>query len=242
MRFLAHHDALTGLPNRTLLTDRLLRGIALAKRNNNKLAVIFLDLNDFKKINDTLGHHAGDQLLQIVAQRLSNCVRESDTVGRLGGDEFVVLVGAIDKHADVLVVAEKIVASLAQPMTIEGRMVQGIDQHRHQPVPGPRRPPGAAAQEFRRGDVSSQGQRPEQFPLLRFRPPEPADNCCRRFRIGSAHGPSIQLIQTPVNVKKRINKGLAAVFNYNATNSCGSFVVRSRAPRRPSIGYLGLTS
>lgn len=124
MRFLAHHDALTGLPNRTLLTDRLLRGIALAKRNNNKLAVIFLDLNDFKKINDTLGHHAGDQLLQIVAQRLSNCVRESDTVGRLGGDEFVVLVGAIDKHVDVLVVAEKIVASLAQPMTIEGRIVQ----------------------------------------------------------------------------------------------------------------------
>lgn len=124
MRFLAHHDALTGLPNRTLLTDRLVRGIAHAKRNDMKLSVIFLDLNDFKKVNDTLGHHAGDQMLQIVAQRLTSCVRASDTVGRLGGDEFVVLIEEIGNRDDVHRVAEKIVECLAQQMTIEGHDVQ----------------------------------------------------------------------------------------------------------------------
>jgi len=124
MRFLAHHDALTGLPNRTLLTDRLVRGIAHAKRNDKKLAVIFLDLNDFKKVNDTLGHHAGDQMLQIVAQRLTGCVRASDTVGRLGGDEFVVLIEEITCEGDVPLVAEKLVACLGQAMTIEGHVLQ----------------------------------------------------------------------------------------------------------------------
>lgn len=124
MRFLAHHDALTSLPNRALLTDRLVRGIAHAKRNDKKLAVIFLDLNDFKKINDTLGHHAGDQMLQIVAQRLTGCVRASDTVGRLGGDEFVVLVEEIGSERDVPQVVEKIVHCLTQPVTIEGHGIQ----------------------------------------------------------------------------------------------------------------------
>lgn len=124
MRFLAHHDALTGLPNRALLTDRLVRAIAHAERNGKKLAVIFLDLNDFKKVNDTLGHHAGDQMLQIVAQRLTACVRAEDTVARLGGDEFIVVVEEIGSEEDVPVVAEKIVACLAQPMTVEGHEMQ----------------------------------------------------------------------------------------------------------------------
>lgn len=124
MRFLAHHDALTSLPNRALLTDRLVQGIAHAQRHDKKLAVIFLDLVGFKKINDTLGHHAGDQILQIVAQRLSSCVRASDTVARLGGDEFVILIEEISCQEDVIMVAEKIIACLAQPMTVEGQEVR----------------------------------------------------------------------------------------------------------------------
>jgi diguanylate cyclase (GGDEF)-like protein/PAS domain S-box-containing protein len=124
MRFLAQHDALTGLPNRALLTDRLMRAIAHAERHGKKFAVIFLDLDDFKKVNDSLGHHAGDQMLQIVAQRLTGCVRAEDTVARLGGDEFIVLMEEIGSEENVPVVAGKIVACLAQPMTVEGREMQ----------------------------------------------------------------------------------------------------------------------
>ncbi len=124
MHFLAHHDALTGLPNRALFTDRLIRGIAQSKRNDKNLSVIFLDLNDFKKVNDTLGHHAGDQMLKIVAQRLTTCVRASDTVARLGGDEFVVLLEEIGSRDDVCRIAEKIVESLSKEMTIEGYEIQ----------------------------------------------------------------------------------------------------------------------
>ncbi len=124
MRFLAQHDALTSLPNRALLTDRLVRAIAHAERNSKKLAVIFLDLDDFKKVNDSLGHNAGDQMLQIVAQRLTICVRAEDTVARLGGDEFIVLLEDVGSEENVRMVAEKITYSLAQPMTVEGHAMQ----------------------------------------------------------------------------------------------------------------------
>ena len=123
MRFLAQHDALTGLPNRVLLEDRLLRAIAHAQRNDKKLAVVFLDLVDFKKVNDSVGHHVGDQLLQIVAQKLSVCVRAEDTVARLGGDEFVVLLEGVGAAGDVACVVKKILDSLSRPAQLEGREI-----------------------------------------------------------------------------------------------------------------------
>lgn len=124
MRFLAQHDALTGLSNRGLLRDRLLRAIPHAHRNGRKLAVIFLDLNDFKIINDTLGHEAGDYTLKAVAQRLTGCVRAEDTVSRLGGDEFIVLLEELGCAADAIPVVDKIVEAIGQPIGFGGRQLQ----------------------------------------------------------------------------------------------------------------------
>ena len=121
MAHLAQHDSLTNLPNRVLLNDRITQAIAFAKRHGTHLAVLFLDLDNFKHINDSLGHEIGDKLLQSVAQNLSACVRGSDTVSRLGGDEFVVLVTE-DKYAeDAAVTADKILSALAAPHSIAGQ-------------------------------------------------------------------------------------------------------------------------
>lgn len=117
---LALYDMLTDLPNRKLFTDRLLHSLARARRDKNQLAVMFIDLDKFKPVNDKFGHTVGDLLLKEVAKRLQECVRKSDTVARLGGDEFVVLIPTVeDKHGD-LVVAEKILKTLATPFYIDG--------------------------------------------------------------------------------------------------------------------------
>lgn len=113
---LAHFDALTNLPNRTLLEDRLKLALAYAKREKKMLAVMFLDLDLFKEINDLYGHDVGDVVLKQVALRLSACVRESDTVARLGGDEFIILLPMIDNDSDAILVANKIVQAIAQPI------------------------------------------------------------------------------------------------------------------------------
>jgi diguanylate cyclase (GGDEF)-like protein/PAS domain S-box-containing protein len=118
---LAYHDALTGLPNRLLFKDRLDVAISHAQRDKEKLAVLFLDLDRFKIINDSLGHDAGDYLLQEVARRISACVRESDTVSRLGGDEFTVLLPALRSADDAARVARKILESLREPVEIQER-------------------------------------------------------------------------------------------------------------------------
>ena len=115
---------LTDLPNRALFSDRLKLALALAKRNQSKLALIFIDLDEFKPINDTLGHAMGDSLLQKAAQRMSACVRHSDTVARLGGDEFVVLLPVVEGPADAIAVAEKIRLALHDPFDLDGDVVQ----------------------------------------------------------------------------------------------------------------------
>jgi diguanylate cyclase (GGDEF)-like protein len=115
MSHLAHHDFLTNLPNRVQLNDRLAQAISLASRNERRLAVLFLDLDRFKAINDTLGHAVGDRLLQSVAQRLIACVRNSDTVSRQGGDEFVILLAEVEHQQDAARIAEKILRALAAP-------------------------------------------------------------------------------------------------------------------------------
>ncbi|MDD5248427.1 MAG: diguanylate cyclase [Rhodocyclaceae bacterium] len=121
MRFLAQHDALTGLPNRNLLRERLLRAIPHAQRNGKKLAVIFLDLDGFKAVNDNFGHGAGDQMLRIVAQRLTDGVRGEDTVARLGGDEFILVLEELGGVDGIPGIVAKIVDAVAQPISFEGR-------------------------------------------------------------------------------------------------------------------------
>ncbi len=117
---LAHHDTLTDLPNRLTLVERLIQAINSAQRNNKRVAVMFIDLDRFKTINDTLGHHTGDMLLIQVAQRLKACVRNSDIVARLGGDEFVVALPELENNAPIFEMADKILRALGQPYSIEG--------------------------------------------------------------------------------------------------------------------------
>ncbi len=116
---MAHHDLLTGLPNRLFFADRLRQAQALARRQKQQCAVLFLDLDRFKIINDTLGHAVGDQLLQEAARRLRSCVREIDTVARLGGDEFAIVLVNLHAPGDAEQVAAKILANLAKPVLID---------------------------------------------------------------------------------------------------------------------------
>lgn len=120
VRHLAHYDALTSLPNRTLFNDRLGQALINAQRDNGTAAVMFLDLDRFKIINDTLGHGIGDLLLQEVAVRLTGCVRQGDTVSRLGGDEFVVLLPELNDEKDARLVAQKLLNAAALPMVLQG--------------------------------------------------------------------------------------------------------------------------
>ncbi len=117
---LAYHDDLTGLPNRALMTDRLNRAVALASRDSLRVAVLLLDLDRFKEVNDGLGHAAGDRLLVEVARRLSATVRQSDTVARYGGDEFVVMLPRVDDGRSVGRVTRKIRERLEMPVWIDG--------------------------------------------------------------------------------------------------------------------------
>jgi len=119
----AEHDGLTGLPNRVLLHDRLGQAIALAGRHMNKTAVLFLDLDGFKHINDSLGHSVGDQLLQSIAARLLSCVRTGDTVSRQGGDEFVVLLSDVDRPEAAAVIADRMLKAVTEGHSINGEVV-----------------------------------------------------------------------------------------------------------------------
>ncbi|MEO7558969.1 MAG: EAL domain-containing protein, partial [Nitrosospira sp.] len=121
---LAHYDSLTGLPNRALLADRMRVAIKRAERQSTRLAVLFVDLDRFKPINDSLGHDIGDQLLKAAAQRMQTSVRSVDTVSRVGGDEFVVLLSEIETTEDAARVADKLITGLSQPYGVEGHELQ----------------------------------------------------------------------------------------------------------------------
>jgi diguanylate cyclase (GGDEF)-like protein len=123
-RFLAYHDTLTGLPNRRLLDDRLRQALHLAQRRDARLAVMLVDLDEFKQVNDAHGHRAGDAVLREVAARLAACVRKADTLARQGGDEFVVVIPDLAQEADCSVVADKILRALAAPLRAEGEAVR----------------------------------------------------------------------------------------------------------------------
>jgi diguanylate cyclase (GGDEF)-like protein/PAS domain S-box-containing protein len=123
LRHLSYHDTLTGLPNRTLFSDRLKLAIAAARRDKGLLALMFMDLDEFKQVNDTCGHAIGDLLLKEVADRIQDSLRESDTAARMGGDEFVVLLPAIETQLDAEVVAEKIRHAVCQPIDLGGHIM-----------------------------------------------------------------------------------------------------------------------
>lgn len=120
LEYMAQYDQLTGLPNRALFLDRLKTSLSKARRNRSHLGVLYLDLDEFKQVNDTFGHSMGDKVLREVAKRLLSCVRESDTVARLGGDEFVVLLNDIQHPGDTDLIVEKIHLSLETPYRLEG--------------------------------------------------------------------------------------------------------------------------
>lgn len=124
LRYLATHDELTGLPGLRLLKDRLANAIALAQRNRIGIALLFLDLDGFKGINDSMGHKAGDQVLVNVAERLQHTLRESDSVARVGGDEFIVLINQITGKLVPVTIASKVLEALTQPMQIDGKTVR----------------------------------------------------------------------------------------------------------------------
>jgi diguanylate cyclase (GGDEF)-like protein/PAS domain S-box-containing protein len=121
MRFMAEHDPLTGLPNRTLLTERLSRAIPHAKRNGKHVAVLFLDLDDFKEVNDSLGHDAGDEVLRVVAQRLVKGTRAEDTVARLGGDEFVLVLEDLTDVEHLPAIVDGLMEAIAEPVWVSAR-------------------------------------------------------------------------------------------------------------------------
>ena len=118
IQHLAHHDALTGLPNRRLFEDRLIQALAVAARARRRLALLYLDLDGFKEINDTLGHRAGDELLRVVAERLATSVRGGDTIARLGGDEFAVIQIELRTATDAAILAERLMAAAAKPIRV----------------------------------------------------------------------------------------------------------------------------
>lgn len=117
---MAHHDSLTGLPNRNLIFDRLEHTLQDAKRHNRIFALLYLDLDKFKKINDSMGHDVGDMVLKEVSSRLIKLLRSDDTVSRMGGDEFLVILNALQTPEDAKILTEKVVAGLAEPFTIGG--------------------------------------------------------------------------------------------------------------------------
>jgi diguanylate cyclase (GGDEF)-like protein/PAS domain S-box-containing protein len=121
LTYLANHDALTGLPNRNLLSDRLHQAIAYTSRLDEKIALLFIDLDRFKLINDSLGHDFGDHVLIELAKRLSECLRDGDTVSRMGGDEFVILLPGVECKGDVVAVAQKLLEIIARPCLISDR-------------------------------------------------------------------------------------------------------------------------
>ena len=120
---LANHDSLTSLSNRGYFNDNLDKAIHTAKRNKYILGILFLDLNHFKEVNDTMGHESGDALLKEIAKRLKESVREEDTVARLGGDEFAIILQQLQNSQDTIKISKKIIESVSKPFKVDGKVI-----------------------------------------------------------------------------------------------------------------------
>lgn len=120
-QYLAHHDSLTSLPNRLLFSDRLQHAMSLGKRNQQKVAILFIDLDNLKMINDHFGHLAGDAVLKEASERMRSCIRDSDTLARVGDDEFIILLPTIEGEQDAITVGKKILQVMSSPIDFEGQ-------------------------------------------------------------------------------------------------------------------------
>ena len=154
----AFRDSLTSLPNRSLFMDRLAHALTRTERRGEQLAVLFLDLDRFKVVNDSLGHGVGDQLLIGVSQRLAACLRPEDTIARLGGDEFAILIEDVKDDKAPASVADRLTAELQQPFTVEGREVVDHGEHRHRDEHRQAHDPRGHPARRRSGHVPRQGQ------------------------------------------------------------------------------------
>ena len=154
--YMAHHDTLTALPNRALLSDRLRREIARTRRGDRPFALHLVDLDGFKDINDGLGHQVGDQFLVEVASRLRSLVRETDTIARLGGDEFAILQTHVTQNKDAADMATRIIEAIGTPWLHAGERVIFEREYRHRHSPNRRCRRGRAPAQQRSGNVSSE--------------------------------------------------------------------------------------
>ena len=170
LQYLATRDALTGLPNRLLLHERLTQAIAQAKRSGNRVGVLFIDLDRFKNVNDTLGHRIGDELLKRVTASLSSALRETDLLARLGGDEFMVIVEDFDDPS--VLGPHRAEASRRDRTALRDRGARHLRHllHWHRRLPGRFRRSGGIAETRRRRDVPVEGTRPQHLPVPRRRP------------------------------------------------------------------------
>ena len=169
IQYLANHDALTGLPNRTRFSHLLGLACEAARRDRRRFAVLFVDLDRFKIINDTLGHEAGDATLRAAAARLRGCVRASDVVARLGGDEFVVLLQDVGEPSVASKIAANVLKSLAEPINVQGHDCSDQRQHRHLLASRRRSGRSSRAAQRRHGHVPREAVRQERLPPVRER-------------------------------------------------------------------------
>ena len=176
LRYLAQYDALTDLPNRALLLHRLEQVIELAARGGLRLAVLFLDIDRFKIINDSIGHEAGDRLLQAIARRINGTVRRSDTVARMGGDEFVIVLSELQKPDDAARVAEELLATIGRPLMLGDQELSVSASIGILRVPGGRRASERSDAQRRHGHVSREERRAQSISVLRPRD----ERTCRR--------------------------------------------------------------
>ena len=168
MLHLAQHDPLTGLPNRLLFQDRLRQAMARCRRDRSLLAVVLVDLDKFKEVNDAFGHRVGDDVLKQVGERMRAALRESDTVARIGGDEFALVLSDLPDAEAAALIADKISSQLDRPFGLAAARLATARQPRDRAVPDRRPEPGGAPAECRSGDVPGQG-RGRRLPALRHR-------------------------------------------------------------------------
>jgi len=207
------HDALTGLPNRLLLEDRMKQATANLGRRNAPVAVLFIDLDHFKDINDTLGHVAGDRVLQEVAERLGHCVREGDTVARLGGDEFVVLLAGLHDVQDAGLVAEKIVGAVSAPCHVSGSELRVSPSIGIALYPGDGQNIGELLRNADTAMYHAKQQGPGQFSFFTSQMNEAAS---RRLAIGSALQRAIQGEEFILHYQPKIHAATGTICGFEA--------------------------
>jgi diguanylate cyclase (GGDEF)-like protein/PAS domain S-box-containing protein len=207
------HDSLTGLPNRLLLLDRLSQATAHRERLHAQVAVLFMDLDHFKEVNDSLGHAAGDRLLQVVTERLVACVREGDTVARVGGDEFVVLLGELHQLADAALVAEKIISTVSAACQIEGSELHITPSIGLAIFPGDGGDPDTL---LRNADTAMYHAKRDGGAHYRFFTQEMQEMASQRLALGNALQRAIRDGEFVMHYQPKVNAASGAIIGFEA--------------------------